>query len=468
MSLHATYEVRWKNFKGFKDTGWIKIKPITLLLGSNNAGKTSFIAPFLLMNQTLASRDKTTPLIIKGSMYDGGNIKELSHGFDLKNEIYFGFKYHTHLPTKKKLNRIGTNPPGFFEVDFGINNMQDRDLIVKKESVYDIYNREFFSLTRNNQSEYELTSGEFKRISKDEKATIGNSAPMNFLFSPNAILSAHRKVVKAVDKNAKSKAFTADFSKFLQSVAYNYSEVSDIIGSISYLGPIREKPHRYYEVGNENHATVGNKGENTPDLLKRNIGKIQSELNTWVEKFGFGDSVELKELSSTLLSIIFNDSSSGKYTNIANAGFGASQILPLIIQALLSPKESLTIAEQPEIHLNPKLQCVLADLFAFMAKKDQRVIVESHSEHLLLRLRYLVANKSLSSDDIAIYFVEKEKGVSSIKEIKIETDGHINPVEWPKGFFEDTLRESLALATEQMKNKKQPKKGTQYAKRSSD
>ena len=119
----------------------------------------------------------------------------------------------------------------------------------------------------------------------------------------------------------------------------------------------------------------------------------------------------------------------------------------------LSPKESLTIAEQPEIHLNPKLQCVLADLFAFMAKKDQRVIVESHSEHLLLRLRYLVANKTLTSDDIAIYFIEKESGVSTIKEIKIETDGHINPVEWPKGFFEDTLRESLALATEQIKNR---------------
>jgi predicted ATP-dependent endonuclease of OLD family len=49
------YEVRWQNFKGFVDTGWIKIKPITILIGPNNAGKTSFIDPFLLMNQTITS-----------------------------------------------------------------------------------------------------------------------------------------------------------------------------------------------------------------------------------------------------------------------------------------------------------------------------------------------------------------------------------------------------------------------------
>lgn len=146
----------------------------------------------------------------------------------------------------------------------------------------------------------------------------------------------------------------------------------------------------------------------------------------------------------------------GFETNIANSGFGASQILPLIVQALLSQEEALTIAEQPEIHLNPKLQCVLADLFAFMVKKNQRVIVETHSEHLLLRLRYLVADKKLSNNDVAIYFIEKESGVSKVTPIKMDDDGHIPSDVWPKGFFEESMRESLALASAQIRNS--PKK----------
>ena len=453
MALHSTYEVRWKNFKGFKDTGWVKIKPITILLGPNNSGKTSFIAPFLLMNQTITSKDPSTPLIIKGNMYDGGNIQELTHRYDLNNEIYFGFKYHTH-EIEKKLKKIGTYPPGAFEVEFSLYNDKDKDLFVKSETVYDIYFREFFSLVRAKNNSYEMASGEFKKISEEESKALSKSTPLNFLFSPNSILSSFRREMNKVDENTKKKSFSADFSALLQAVSFNYSMASEIIGELSYLGPIRDNPKRYYEVGNESYNTVGHKGENTATLLKKNIKKIQKELNKWVQKFEFGDEVKLKELSSTIYSIIFNDFKTKTYTNIANAGFGASQILPLIVQALLSPEESLTLAEQPEIHLNPRLQCVLADLFAFMAKKDQRIIVESHSEHLLLRLRYLVANKTLKSDDIAIYFVEKNEGVSTIKEVKVEEDGHINPVEWPKDFFEDSLRESFALATEQIKQKK--------------
>ncbi|MBL7841888.1 MAG: DUF3696 domain-containing protein [Cyclobacteriaceae bacterium] len=452
MAVHSNYEIRWKNFKGFKDTGWIEIKPITILLGSNNSGKTSLIAPLLLMNQTISSKDTTTPLIVKGDVYDGGTIEELSHEYDLKNDIFFGFKYHIHK-SNKSLKKIGTYPPGAFEVEFSVRN--DGDQFIKKETIYDMYFREFFCLKKEEGSAYQLTSSDFKKINAHEKETIGKSKPLNFLFSPNSVISAFRKELKKDENSIEN--FSSNFSKLLQAISYNYSMVSKLIGGLSYIGPIRENPHRHYEIGNESYKTVGHKGENTANLLKKNIGKIQNDLDFWVKKFGFGDKILFKHLSSTIYSILFTEINSNSQTNIANVGFGASQILPLIVQALVSPKESLTIAEQPEIHLNPKLQCVLADLFAFMVKRDQRIIVETHSEHLLLRLRLLIANKTLKSKDVAIYFIEKEKGNSVIKRLNIEEDGHISNNEWPKDFFEDSLRESLALATAQIKRKSKSK-----------
>src|SRR5205814_1200192 len=57
MALHIDYYVRWKNFRAFADTNWIVIKPLTILIGPNNAGKTSMTAPLLLMSQTLWSKD---------------------------------------------------------------------------------------------------------------------------------------------------------------------------------------------------------------------------------------------------------------------------------------------------------------------------------------------------------------------------------------------------------------------------
>jgi predicted ATPase len=186
------------------------------------------------------------------------------------------------------------------------------------------------------------------------------------------------------------------------------------------------------------------------NLLKKYFSKQNSDLNKWVKRFGFGNWVEIKYLYGNSYSIRFKEKRNSKiYTSIANSGFGASQILPLIVQALVSPEGSMTIAEQPEIHLNPKLQCELADLFAFMAKRDQKIIIETHSEYLLLRLRKLIADKTISSDDIAIYFIEKKEGYSDIREIKVEPDGHIDSEQWPDDFFEDSLREALSLATHQ-------------------
>lgn len=449
------FEVRWKNFKGFKDTDWVKIKPITIILGSNNSGKTNFLAPFLLLSQTISSRDRLAPLILKGDVYDAGNYQEIVKDYITENEMFFGYRYHIHNPDKK-IQELGAYSPGAIEVVFKVEK-KDSEIKLKSKTVYDIYNREFFKLLLNVSGKYDFEGIGSDSMTKLEKSTITNSEPTNFLFSPNDILShietnnirtsgkerIERKVVR----------FSKGFSQFLAAISYNNSKVINSLGSLSFIGPIRKNPLRIYEITNETYYTVGSMGENTPNLIKK-IGNNLGELNSWIKKFGFGDGIQLKHHYSNTYSLRFIKEGTENYTSIANAGFGASQVLPLVVQAIVSPKGSITIAEQPEIHLNPKIQCELADLFVSMATKGQTIIAETHSEHLLLRLRRLIAENKISSDKVAIYFVEKVDNDSVIKEIELQENGHINSIDWPKDFFGESLKEALAMASEQSKRKK--------------
>ncbi|PIA79508.1 hypothetical protein BFR04_01300 [Gaetbulibacter sp. 4G1] len=449
------FEVRWKNFKGFKDTGWVKIKPITIVLGSNNCGKTNFLAPLLLLNQTVNSRDRYSPLILKGDVYDGGNYQEIVKDYITENEIFFGYRYHIH-ETDEKLDPLGDDAPGGFEATFKVNS-KDGEIILKKKTIYDIYKRKFLGLSLQSSGKYKYSGIGEKSLNKNEKDAILKSEPVNFLFSPNTILSDLETIQEEDVENEKTKRkverFTKGFSQFLSAISYNNSRVRRYLGDLSFIGPIRENPHRIYEITNETYNTVGTKGENTPNLIKK-IGDDNKELNGWIKKFGFGDKIELKHHYSNTYSLRFLKNGTHFYTSIANAGFGASQVLPLILQAVVSPKRSITIAEQPEIHLNPKIQCELADLFVSMADKGQTIIAETHSEHLLLRLRRLIAENKIDADNVAIYFVEKKEHDSTIKEIKLQENGHIKPIHWPKDFFGESLKESLAMASEQAKRKK--------------
>lgn len=455
MDNHKNYiEVRWKNFKGFDDTGWLKIKPITIILGSNNSGKTNFLAPFLLLNQTVNSRDSQSPIILKGDLYDAGNYQEIVKEYITEKQIYFGFKYHIH-ETNEKLEEIGNYPPGGFEIIFGVES-KEAEIKLKNLTVYDLFGRKFFSLSTNKSGRTTLSGIANKGFTKSEIRALGKSEPINFLFSTNSILSyleTSNKNLKAEKIKRKVERFSAKFSQFLAALSYNNTSVNNLLGQLSFLGPIRDNPHRIYEITNETYNTVGSKGENMPNLLKK-LGNGNEDLNNWVKRFGFGDEVFLEKLYSNAYSLRFKTANSKYYTSISNAGFGASQILPLIVQAVVSPKGSITIAEQPEIHLNPKMQCELADLFIEMANKNQTIIAETHSEHLLLRLRRLIAEEKIKAEDVAIYFVEGDGINSNIKEIYLQDNGHIKPIDWPKDFFAESLKESIAIATEQAKRRK--------------
>ena len=137
---------------------------------------------------------------------------------------------------------------------------------------------------------------------------------------------------------------------------------------------------------------------------------------------------------------------------VADVGVGISQVLPVVVAALDGDRPGITAIEQPEIHLHPRLQVELGDLFAQQIDNGGAFLIETHSEHLLLRFMKRMRQTcdgalaegapKVRPEDIAVYFVEIDpKGDQTlIREMPLNERGDLVKA-WPGGFFEEDLRE---------------------------
>jgi predicted ATPase len=193
----------------------------------------------------------------------------------------------------------------------------------------------------------------------------------------------------------------------------------------------------------------------SPEILLRSRKQVlYKQVNRWLREFDLPGDLASDQFTDTAFRLVLQGLPDSRPTNFADVGFGYSQVLPLLVQGLTAQKESLIIAEQPEIHLNPRLQSRLADFFGQVTKRDVSILVETHSEHLVLGLRRLVAQGTLQADDVAIYYGERTNGTSTARRVPIQENGHVESSDWPSGFFEDSLRESFELASAQVRRKR--------------
>lgn len=221
--------------------------------------------------------------------------------------------------------------------------------------------------------------------------------------------------------------------------------------NINYIGPLRATPQRYYFLdGSNTVSTFGYRsGERIAELLKGSKD-LDNMVNKWMKKFGL--NVKVKEFKDVIHKIKVRQNSLN--LDLPDVGFGVSQILPILIDGVLFGYDTMTIMEQPEIHLHPKMQAELADFFIEvvtrnnMNSKDslRRYVIETHSEYIMKRIRRRIAEGVIAPEDVAIYFVEprnkKIKKEARIKRACVESDGTI---EWPDDFYMTAYEDEMAF-----------------------
>ena len=143
----------------------------------------------------------------------------------------------------------------------------------------------------------------------------------------------------------------------------------------------------------------------------------------------------------------------GPKVTLADMGYGLSQFLPVWFFVTMLQKGSTLILEQPGIHLHPKVQSQLADLFIeVVTERKLQILVESHSEHLLNRLQRRIAEEKISVDKTALYFCRNDEGVSKIERLKMDEFGNI--ANWPENFFGDEMGDLFAMTKAQREREK--------------
>ena len=152
-----------------------------------------------------------------------------------------------------------------------------------------------------------------------------------------------------------------------------------------------------------------------------------------------------------LQDLILVDKRSGTAVSHRDVGIGVSQVLPVLVSAYASSGKLIAI-EQPEIHLHPALQAELGDVFleSALGAGGNTLVIESHSEHLLLRIMRRMRETSAGDlpdgipevrpEDVMVLFVEPDGEQSLIREMPLNERGELVKA-WPGGFFEESLRE---------------------------
>lgn len=465
-------KISLSNFKAIEDIKDFDLKGINIIAGENSGGKSSLLQAFLLIKQTIESQDRGNPLKLNKPYVALGKYREIVNSN--KNNFSFRFSF-TEKDFKARTKRL-------FSGKYGNEYKSDINTISLQVTFEYQSNRVYVKSLGIKLSKNDIIKNyiEFKRH-RGYKYDISCSSSI-FFYNSNKVSQIERGELRFRGFFPESIECDGRLIRLSPLIQETGILLEEFVSSIQYIGPLREPPKQYYMSDDESTPFVGTKGEYTPSVLAKRLkdkikyhqinftesggvafpsctDTLEAATKYWIcDFFEMAKNIHLKKHKDGVLYSIQLTKSNNHSSSILHMGFGISQILPIVVQGLLLTEGDTLILEQPEIHLHPKVQSKLYDFLCSLQAKGIRTIVETHSDHLITRLRLRAAQTSdeeTLNKDINLIFVQSEEGKAKYNFLELNEMGNL--AHWPKGFFDQYENDLALLVNAQIARRKSSK-----------
>lgn len=390
-----------KGFKSLAEEQRVEIRPLTLLAGANSSGKSSLLQPLLLLKQTLEAAYDPGPLLLAGP-----NVKFTS--------------------ARQMLSSLGgKHTSEEFEIGLSVDSNHEVRSIFRRNAA------ESFDLVRE---VHHGAEGSYHLAPKMTEGQVKETLP--FLKGFRGSGGSNWRIVRF-------RSFLGILSERagIPALLKPYSPNRPILTTIHVPG-LRGNPEREYPtsaVGEFFEGTFENYVASIILSWQKDEDEKLSDLSDALLQLGLASKVEASPLDATRVELLVTrlakrtKASDKDLVNIADVGFGVSQVLPVIVALLQAKPGQLVYIEQPELHLHPRAQQALASILADAAKRGVRIVAETHSSILLLAVQTLVAEDKLNPADVILHWFQRDKrGATKITSAELDERGAYG--EWPVDF----------------------------------
>lgn len=383
-----------EGFKSLRDPVIVEFGGLTLLAGANSSGKSSFMQPLLLLKQTFEA-----PYDPGGLLLDGPNVSFTK----VREALWKRAKEFTvTLRTEGNLSGKLTFCPD----EAGIS-------LITTECVWGYDENRQLSLRRG-MDDAEIAQA----LQKIERIGVRPVRPQ---------LTQYRAFLVAGP---------------IWDPKSPWAQIVDIVRALIHVPALRGNPQRTYRYT----TTTGYFPGLFTDYVAGVIAQWQEERvkeleGLWsdLQLLGLTWKIEARRISATDVELRVGRLPKSRkggardIVNIADVGFGISQVLPVVVALRAAHPRQMVYIEQPEIHLHPNAQVRLADLLVQAVQRGVQVVVETHSELILLGIQKAIAEGSLKPEAVKLHWFERnEEGVTRIHTAELDEEGTFG--DWPVDF----------------------------------